>query len=128
MKNWIYNQFMTHKQYSKVFGFKLLWLLTLTKFWFYLINSLTAQKSISCSMLLSFTLTFNILFSKYLFFTSLQQSLLQSCSDLFLNFSFHYSLNKRPSFSGFTRITIKLRNVAFHHKCLKLVLKANFSH
>ena len=35
----------------------------------------------------------------------------------FLNFYFHYSLNKVPSFSGFLMcITIKMRNVAFWHK------------
>ena len=39
------------------------------------------------------------------------QTLLQSCFNLFLNFSFHYSLNKVPAFSGFLMcITMNLRN------------------
>ena len=104
----------SHKQYSKVSYFKWLGLLTLTKFWIHLlvnsstssfknINSLTSKISISqysiCtySILLSVHLHFNIfvaLFSNYSFSTSLQQAFLQSCSDLFLSFSFHYSLNK----------------------------------
>ena len=48
-----------------------------------------------------YTTAFVALFSNYLFSTSFQQTLLQSCSGLFLNFSFHYSLNKVPSFYGF---------------------------
>ena len=102
--------------YSKVSYFKWLGLLTLTKFWIHLlvnsstssfknINSLTSKISISqysiCtySILLCVHLHFNIfiaLFSNYSFSTSLQQAFLQSCSDLFLSFSFHYSLNKVP--------------------------------
>ena len=41
------------------------------------------------------------LVSNYSFSTSLKQSLLQSCSNLFLNFSFHYSLNEVSSSSSF---------------------------
>ena len=149
MKNWEYNLFKSHELCSKVFCFKYLGLLTLSKFWlrilvnssassFKELNSLTFQISISqyfvCtySILLSFPLTFNIfavLFSNYSFSTSLQQTLIQSYSHLFLNFCFHYSLNNVPSFSGFLMcITMKLRNAPFWPKWLSLVYKVNFSH
>ena len=89
LKNWIYHLFMSHKQYSKIFCFKELGLLILTKFWFHLfvssstsslkkVNSLAFQISISqhsiYSLLHIIKFLFNILtfflvvlFSNYLF-------------------------------------------------------------
>ena len=131
---------MPHQQYLKVFCFKSLGLLTLIKLWlplfvnfstssFKTLNSLAFQISIFeysiCYLLHITKFPINIfvaLLSNYSFSTSFQQTLLQSCSDLFLNFCFHYSLNKIPSFSGFLMyIKIKLRNVLFWHKWLCLV-------
>ena len=90
------------------------------------LNSLTFQIFISqyfiCTCSIFFPLTI------LTFFTSFQQILLQSCSFQFLNFSFHYSLNKVLSFSGFfICITMNFRNVAFLHKWFSLVQKVNFS-
>ena len=55
------------------------------------------------------------MFPNYSWPSSFQLILLQSCSLLLLNFSFHYSLNKVSSFSGFLIcITMKLRNVCLN--------------
>ena len=97
----------------------------LTKFWFHLLinswtssfkilNLLTFQISIYqysiciSSILLSFLLMFSLFFSIH-FLLPFSKS--QSFPVLFLNFSFHYSLNKVPSFFGFL---IYIRNNNLH--------------
>ena len=106
MANWIYNLFMSDKQYSKVFYFKYLGLLKSTKLWLHLLVSSSAfsfkkNKHINFHnihlpifnmFLLHITkFLFNIfpaLSSNYSFSTSLQQTLRQSSPNHFLNFYF----------------------------------------
>ena len=94
-------------------------LLTLTKLWLRLlaISSTSSFKKIKLIIFLKIHFSifhlylpyiikfpcniFADVFSNYSSSTFLQQPLLQSCSNLFLNFSFHYSLIDVPSFSGF---------------------------
>ena len=108
MANWIYNLFMSDKQYSKVFYFKYLGLLKSTKLWLHLLVSSSAfsfkkNKHINFHnihlpifnmYLLHITkFLFNIfpaLSSNYSFSTSLQQTLRQSSPNLFLNFFFFF--------------------------------------
>ena len=140
MKNWVCSLFIPHKQYSKVFYFKELGLLTLTKFWLHLrVNYSTF--SFKKVKLINFTNIYFSIFHLYLlhiikfpfniltFYFQTIHFLLpfsKSCFNLVLvlslHFSFHYSLNKVPSFSGFLIcITMKLRNLAFWCKWLSLV-------
>ena len=109
MANWIYNLFMSDKQYSKVFYFKYLGLFKSTKLWLHLLVSSSAfsfkkNKHINFHnihlpifnmYLLHITkFLFNIfpaLSSNYSFSTSLQQTLRQSSPNHFLNFFFFFS-------------------------------------
>ena len=108
MANWIYNLFMSDKQYSKVFYFKYLGLFKSTKLWLHLLVSSSAfsfkkNKHINFHnihlpifnmYLLHITkFLFNIfpaLSSNYSFSTSLQQTLRQSSPNHFLNFFFFF--------------------------------------
>ena len=108
MANWIYNLFMSDKQYSKVFYFKYLGLLKSTKLWLHLLVSSSAfsfkkNKHINFHnihlpifnmYLLHITkFLFNIfpaLSSNYSFSTSLQQTLRQSSPNHFLIFFFFF--------------------------------------
>ena len=108
MANWIYNLFMSDKQYSNVFYFKYLGLLKSTKLWLHLLVSSSAfsfkkNKHINFHnihlpifnmYLLHITkFLFNIfpaLSSNYSFSTSLQQTLRQSSPNHFLNFFFFF--------------------------------------
>ena len=110
MANWIYNLFMSDKQYSKVFYFKYLGLFKSTKLWLHLLVSSSAfsfkkNKHINFHnihlpifnmYLLHITkFLFNIfpaLSSNYSFSTSLQQTLRQSSPNHFLNFFFFHVL------------------------------------
>ena len=94
-------------------------LLTLTKLWLRLLANSSTSPFKKIKLIIFLKTHFSIfhlylpyiirfpcsifadVFSNYSSFTSLQQPLLQSCSNLFLNFSFHYSLIDVPSFSGF---------------------------
>ena len=113
MANWIYNLFMSDKQYSKVFYFKYLGLFKSTKLWLHLlvnssafsfkknkhINFHNIHLPIFNMYLLHITkFLFNIfpaLSSNYSFSTSLQQTLRQSSPNHFLNFFFffHFLMN-----------------------------------
>ena len=94
-------------------------LLTLTKLWLHLLVNSSNPSFKKIKFIIFLKIHFSIfhlylpyiikfpcnifadVFSNYSSSTSLQQPLLQSCSNLFLNFSFHYSLIDVPSFSGF---------------------------
>ena len=85
---------------------------------FFISKSLTFQISIfqysicTCSILLSFLLTFYV--QTIHFLLPFSKSCFNLVLVLFLHFSFHYSLNKVPSFSDFLIcITMKLRSLAF---------------
>ena len=135
MKNWIYNLFIPHKQYSKVFCFQQQELLTLTKSWL----KLLAYKLLNLEMVILPNIHFSIFhlcllniikfplniltlyFQTNHFLLPFSEYFFNLVLVLFLHF-FQYSLNKLSSFSSFLIwSTMKLRSLAFWRKWLSLV-------
>ena len=138
MKNWIHDLFMPHKQnpnflllqVARTFYIDQVLIPPAYKFLNFFIwnikfvNFPNIHFSIfHLYLLLIIKFPFNVLtfyFQTIHFLLPFSKS--QSFSILFLNFSFHYFLNKTPSFFVFLiYITLMLRNAVFWHKWLNLV-------
>ena len=135
MKNWTYNQFMPHKgfllQVARASYINYVLTSPACKFlnFFILKIKLINLPNIHFPILHLYLLhvirfPFNI-FTTLLFYFQTIHILLpfrKPCFNLFLNFSFCYSLNKVSSFSGFLMcINMKVKNWAFRHTVFPLI-------